>query len=50
MAVSQSNADVSNSSDPFDLSSSRDKVGKLGLPTVSGVAELEKKAKGPIRC
>ena len=31
--------------DPFDLSSSREKLGKLGIPTQSAVSDLESKAK-----
>ena len=45
LVFGQQKANLAKQSDPFDLSSSRDKIGKFGLPTVGRVADLEKKAK-----
>lgn len=45
LTTAQQKSEQQRPSDPFDLSSSREKIGKLGLPTVSIVADLENKAK-----
>jgi tetratricopeptide (TPR) repeat protein len=41
----QQKSDLSKQGDPFDLSRSREKIGKFGLPTVTRVADLENKAR-----
>ncbi len=44
-AIAQQTQNPSKTTDPFDLTGAREKLGKLGIPTQSSVAELESKAK-----